>query len=163
MAGSLNKVMVIGNLGRDPEVRASQGGGKIANITVATSESWNNKQTGQREEKTEWHRLVMFNNTAEIAEKYLKKGSKIFAEGRLQTRKWTDKDNQERYTTEIVVDNFTMLDSKRDGEGGGSYDQTPRSDFGGGSRSSGGGDFSKPAGAPKKISEDAPFDDEIPF
>lgn len=157
MAGSVNKVILIGNLGRDPEVRASQGGGKIANITVATSESWNNKQSGQREERTEWHRLVMFNTTAEIAEKYLKKGSKIFAEGKLQTRKWTDKDNQERYTTEIVVDNFTMLDGKRDGDnGGGGYDQTPR-------ESSGSSSFSKPAGAPKKISEDAPFDDEIPF
>lgn len=157
MAGSVNKVILIGNLGKDPEVRASQGGGKIANITVATSENWNNKQTGQREEKTEWHRLVMFNTTAEIAEKYLKKGSKIFAEGKLQTRKWTDKDNQERYTTEIVVDNFTMLDSKRDGEGGnsGGYDQSPRE--------SSASSFSKPMGAPKKISEDAPFDDEIPF
>ncbi len=160
MAGSVNKVILIGNLGRDPEVRASQNGGKIANITVATSESWNNKQSGQREEKTEWHRLVMFNTTAEIAEKYLKKGSKIYAEGKLQTRKWTDKDNQERFTTEVVVDNFTMLDSKRDGEGGGnsygSFDQTPSS-------SSSSGSFSKPMSQPKKISEDAPFDDEIPF
>ncbi len=162
MAGSVNKVILIGNLGRDPEVRASQSGGKVANITVATSESWNNKQTGQREEKTEWHKLVMFNTTAEIAEKYLKKGSKIFVEGKLQTRKWTDKENQERYTTEVVVDNFTMLDSKRDGEGGGygggggNYDQTPRDN-------GGGGNFSKPMTQPKKISEDAPFDDEIPF
>lgn len=157
MAGSVNKVILVGNLGKDPEVRASQNGGKIANITIATSENWNNKQTGQREEKTEWHRLVMFNTTAEIAEKYLKKGGKIYAEGKLQTRKWTDKDNQERYTTEIVVDNFTMLDSKRDSEGGGSYDQS-RSD-----NSGGGGNFSKPMAQPKKISEDAPFDDEIPF
>lgn len=160
MAGSVNKVILIGNLGRDPEVRASQNGGKIANITVATSESWNNKQTGQREEKTEWHRLVMFNTTADIAEKYLRKGSKIYAEGKLQTRKWTDKDNQERYTTEVVVDNFTMLDSKRDGDSGGNnygnFDQSSSS----GSSS---GSFSKPMAQPKKISEDAPFDDEIPF
>ena len=160
MAGSVNKVILIGNLGRDPEVRASQGGGKSANITIATSDNWNNKQTGQREERTEWHRLVMFNATAEIAEKYLRKGSKIFVEGKLQTRKWTDKENQERTTTEVVVDNFTMLDSKRDGESGGnnygSIDQTQSS--GGSSQS-----YSKPAGAPKKISEDAPFDDEIPF
>ncbi|TKW60410.1 MAG: single-stranded DNA-binding protein [Blastochloris viridis] len=160
MAGSVNKVILIGNLGRDPEVRASQNGGKIANITIATSESWNNKQSGQREERTEWHRLVLFNTSADIAEKYLKKGSKIYAEGKLQTRKWTDKDNQERYTTEIVVDNFTMLDGKRDGEGGGnsygSFDQTPRDN--GGSSS-----FNKPMAQPKKISEDAPFDDEIPF
>ncbi len=160
MAGSVNKVILIGNLGRDPEVRASQNGGKIANITIATSESWNNKQSGQREERTEWHRLVLFNTSADIAEKYLKKGSKIYAEGKLQTRKWTDKDNQERYTTEIVVDNFTMLDGKRDGDSGGnnygSFDQTANS-------SSSSGSFSKPMGSPKKISEDAPFDDEIPF
>lgn len=157
MAGSVNKVILIGNLGKDPEVRSTQSGGKMANITIATSENWTNKQTGQREEKTEWHRLVLFNNPAEIAEKYLKKGSKIFVEGKLQTRKWTDKDNQERYTTEVMVDNFTMLDGKRDGEGGGGYDQTPRESSGGGQS------FSKPMGAPKKISEDAPFDDEIPF
>ena len=157
MAGSVNKVILIGNLGKDPEVRASQSGGKVASLTLATSDSRMNKQTGQREENTEWHRLVLFNSTAEIAEKYLKKGSKIFAEGRLQTRKWTDKENQERYTTEIVVDNFTMLDSKRDSEGGGGYDQSPRENSGSSSN------FSKPMGAPKKISEDAPFDDEIPF
>lgn len=154
MAGSVNKVILIGNLGRDPEVRASNNGGKIANVTVATSENWNNKQTGQREERTEWHRLVMFNTTAEIAEKYLKKGSKIYAEGKLQTRKWTDKDNQERYTTEVLVDNFTMLDRKEGGGDGGGYDQTPRD-----SGSAAGKTFA----APKKISEDAPFDDEIPF
>ena len=161
MAGSVNKVILVGNLGRDPEVRMTQGGQKIANLNIATSESRFNKQSGQREENTEWHRLVVFGQQAEVVEKFLRKGSKAFFEGRLQTRKWTDKDNQERYTTEIVVDNFTMLDSKREGEGGGSsygsggsYDQTPRDDFGG-SRSGG--------GTPKKISEDAPFDDEIPF
>jgi single-strand DNA-binding protein len=158
MAGSVNKVILIGNLGRDPEVRQTQTGGRIANITLATSENWTNKQSGQREEKTEWHRLVLFNQSAEIAEKYLKKGSKIFAEGKLQTRKWTDKDNQERYTTEIVVDNFTMLDKKDGSEGGsyggGSYDQTPSAPRDNGV---------KVAGTPKKISEDAPFDDEIPF
>lgn len=155
MAGSVNKVILIGNLGRDPEVRQTQTGGRIANLTLATSDTWNNKQSGQREEKTEWHRLVLFNQSAEIAEKYLKKGSKIFVEGKLQTRKWTDKDNQERYTTEVLVDNFTMLDRKDGGEGGGygggSFDQTPR-DSG-----------VKVGGTPKKISEDAPFDDEIPF
>lgn len=157
MAGSVNKVILVGNLGKDPEVRSTQSGGKMANITLATSENRLNKQSGQREDNTEWHRLIMFNQTAEIAEKYLKKGSKIFAEGRLQTRKWTDKENQERYTTEILVDNFTMLDSKRDGEGGGGYDQSsPR-------ESSSGSSFSKPMAQPKKISEEAPFDDEIPF
>jgi single-strand DNA-binding protein len=160
MAGSVNKVILIGNLGRDPEVRAGTSGNKVANVTVATSENWNNKQTGQREERTEWHRLVMFNTTAEIAEKYLKKGSKIYAEGKLQTRKWTDKDNQERYTTEIVVDNFTMLDRKDDSAGGGNNYGTEYNQTG----SSAARDTAvKAVGSPKKISEDAPFDDEIPF
>jgi single-strand DNA-binding protein len=153
MAGSLNKVMLIGNLGRDPEVRSTQNGQKICNLNVATSESWNNKATGTREERTEWHRVVIFGQGAEIAEKYLRKGSKAYFEGKVQTRKWTDKDNQERYTTEIVVDQFTMLDRKEDGAGGGrggdEYSQMSSGRSGG--------------GAPKKISEEAPFDDEIPF
>jgi single-strand DNA-binding protein len=155
MAGSLNKVMLIGNLGRDPEVRATQNGQKIANMTLATSDSRYNKATGQRDEHTEWHRLVMFGNQAEVAEKYLKKGKTIFVEGRIQTRKWTDKENQERTTVEIVVDQFTMLGGARDGEMSGSsasYDSPARVSGGGGS-----------APAPKKISEEAPFDDEIPF
>ena len=156
MAGSLNKVMIIGNLGRDPEVRQTQNGQKIANLNVATSDSWFNKQTNTREERTEWHRLVVFGSGADVIEKYMKKGSKGFFEGRLQTRKWTDQNNQERYTTEIVVDNFTMLDGRTSGNGGndyGSFDQSaPESSSG-------------PAnvGTPKKISDDAPFDDEIPF
>ena len=156
MAGSVNKVILIGNLGKDPEVRTTQGGEKVASFSIATSESWNNKQTGNREERTEWHKLVVFRG-AEVAEKYLKKGAKIFVEGKLQTRKWTDKENQERYTTEIVVDNFTMLDRKEGGgnagESGG-YDQSPRQFQPEGN---------KPFTAPKKISTDAPFDDEIPF
>lgn len=159
MAGSLNKVMIIGNLGRDPEVRAMPSGQKVANVNVATSERWTNKQTGQKEEKTEWHRIVLWGQQAEIAEKYLKKGSTAYFEGRIETRKWTDKDNQERYTTEIRCDNFTMLGGKRDGEtGGDSYDQRPSggSDFGGKSAASA-------VSAPKKISSDAPFDDDIPF
>ena len=153
MAGSVNKVIIIGNLGRDPEVRATQSGSKIANLNVATSENWTNKETGNKEEKTEWHRLVVFGKLAEIVEKYLKKGSNAYFEGRLQTRKWTDKDNQERYTTEIVVDNMTMLGSRASGGDNSQYDQ--RSDSGFGSPA--------PKAAPKKISEDAPFDDEIPF
>lgn len=153
MAGSVNKVILIGNLGKDPEVRSMPDGGKVANVTIATSENWTNKQTGNKEERTEWHRLVIYRNSAEVAEKYLKKGSKIYAEGKLQTRKWTDKENQERYTTEIVVDNFTMLDGKRDGAGGGEYDQSSAPSSG----------ASKPMAAAKKISADAPFDDEIPF
>jgi single-strand DNA-binding protein len=152
MAGSLNKVMIIGNLGRDPEVRALPSGSKVANLNVATTDSWFNKDTNNREERTEWHRLVIYGKVAEIAEKYLKKGSSAYFEGRLQTRKWTDKDNQERYTTEIVVDQMTMLGGKREGEGGGGYDQRPAGNGNGAT-----------AGAPKKISEDAPFDDEIPF
>lgn len=153
MAGSVNKVIIIGNLGRDPEVRATQSGSRIANLNVATSENWTNKETGNKEEKTEWHRLVVFGKLAEICEKYLKKGSNAYFEGRLQTRKWTDKDNQERYTTEIVVDNMTMLGSKPSGDSSSQYDQRSESNFSGGT----------PKAAPKKISEDAPFDDEIPF
>lgn len=137
--GSVNKVILIGRLGKDPEIRATQNGGKVANLTLATSESWNNKQTGQREEKTEWHKLVAFGNTAEIMEKYLAKGSQIYVEGRLSTRKWTDKDNQDRYTTEITVDNMTMLGSKDEAKPETSYSN------------------------PKSISKDEPFDDVIPF
>lgn len=156
MAGSVNKVILIGNLGKDPEVRSMSADAKVANVTIATSENWTNKQTGNREERTEWHRLVMYRQSADVAEKYLKKGMKIYVEGKLQTRKWTDKDNQERYTTEIVVDNFTMLDKKEGGASGGDYDQS-------GGQSYGNSNASRPVAAPKKISADAPFDDEIPF
>ena len=157
MAGSLNKVMLIGNLGRDPEVRTTQGGGQVANMTVATSESWMNKKNGEKQEKTEWHKLVIFGKGAEIVSKFLRKGSKVFIEGRLQTRKWQNKEGQDQYTTEVVVDNFTMLDRKEGGGGrdSGGYDMD---------QSSGGGSYA-PSGmaAPKKISTDAPFDDDIPF
>lgn len=157
MAGSVNKVILIGNLGKDPEVRATQSGDKIANMTIATTDSRYNKATGQRDEHTEWHRLVVFGKQAEVAEKYLKKGKSVFVEGRIQSRKWTDKENQERTQYEIVVDNFTMLGGPRDGEGSG-----------GGAN---GGEYqprqasmaSTPSVAPKKISAEAPFDDEIPF
>ena len=122
MAGSVNKVILIGNLGRDPEIRSMQDGNRVANLAVATSESWRDKMSGERKERTEWHRVVIFNERlAEIAEKYLKKGAKIYVEGALQTRKWTDNSGQERYTTEIVLQRFrgelTMLDSAR-GAGG---------------------------------------------
>lgn len=158
MAGSLNKVMIIGNLGRDPEVRATQGGGKVATLNVATSESWTNKNTGMREEKTEWHRIVIFGKGAEVVEKYLKKGSKAYFEGRLQTRKWEDKaTGQEKYSTEIVADNFTMLDRK-EGGGDNSYGSFSQE-----SPSSGAGSYGPSTGTPKKITTDAPFDDEIPF
>ena len=118
MAGSINKVILVGNLGRDPEMRSTQDGTRIANFTVATSESWRDRVSGERKERTEWHRVVIFNERlAEIAEKYLKKGAKVYIEGALQTRKWTDNAGQERNTTEIVLARFrgelTMLDSAR--------------------------------------------------
>ena len=127
MAG-LNKVQIIGNLGKDPEVRFLPNGGAVANITVATSESWKDKQTGEQKEKTEWHRIVLFGKLAEIAGEYLKKGSKAYFEGQLQTRKWTNNDGQDQYTTEIVLQGFTgkmeMLDSKpKAGQQGSGFSQ----------------------------------------
>src|SRR5579871_159352 len=120
MAGSVNKVILVGNLGKDPEVRSTQDGGKIVNLTLATSETWNDRASGERKEKTEWHRVVIFNDrTADVAERYLKKGAKIYVEGSLQTRKWTDQSGQERYTTEVVIDRFRgdlqLIDSNRGG------------------------------------------------
>jgi single-strand DNA-binding protein len=124
MAGSVNKVILIGNLGRDPELRSTQDGMRIANLAVATSESWRDKMSGERKERTEWHRVVIFNERlAEIAEKYLKKGAKVYVEGALQSRKWTDNSGQERYTTEVVLTRFrgelTMLDGARGSASGG--------------------------------------------
>ncbi len=121
MAGSVNKVILVGNLGRDPEVRNTQDGSKIVNLALATSETWNDRQSGERKEKTEWHRVVIFNDrVADVAEKYLKKGAKIYVEGALQTRKWTDQAGQERYSTEVVIGRFngqlTMLDGRSGGE-----------------------------------------------
>src|SRR5207342_1553449 len=125
MAGSVNKVILIGNLGKDPEIRRTQDGRPIANLSVATSESWRDKATGERKEKTEWHRVVIFNEgLCKVAEQYLKKGSKVYIEGALQTRKWTDQQNVERYSTEVVLQGFgsqlTMLD-KAGGGGGGDF------------------------------------------
>ena len=125
MAGSVNKVILVGNLGKDPEVRRMTSGDPVVNLSVATSESWRDKASGERKEKTEWHRVVIFNkNLAEVAEKYLRKGSKVYVEGSLQTRKWTDKDGAEKYSTEVVLQNFrgelTMLDGRNGGEGGSS-------------------------------------------
>src|SRR5271169_869504 len=149
MAGSVNKVILVVNLGRDPEVRRMQSGEPVVNLSVATSESWRDKASGERKEKTEWHRVVIFNkNLAEVAEKYLRKGSKVYVEGQLQTRKWTDKDGQEKYSTEVVLQNFrgelTMLDG-RNSEGGG-----------GGRERVGAGE------APASFQRDE-MDDEIPF
>jgi single-strand DNA-binding protein len=118
MSGSINKVILVGNLGRDPEVRSTQDGTKIATLSVATSENWKDKNSGERKERTEWHRIVIFNDRlAEVAEKYLKKGAKVYVEGALQTRKWTDNNGQERYATEVVLQRFrgelTMIDAAR--------------------------------------------------
>src|SRR5271154_7307130 len=123
MAGSVNKVILVGNLGKDPEVRRMTSGDPVVNLSIATSESWRDKSSGEKKEKTEWHRVVIFNkNLADIAEKYLRKGAKVYLEGALQTRKWTDKDGAEKYSTEVVLQNFrgelTMLDSKGEGGGG---------------------------------------------
>src|ERR1700709_2211466 len=117
MAGSVNKVILVGNLGKDPEVRTTQDGTKIVNFTLATSETWNDKASGERKERTEWHRIVVFNERiADVCEKYLKKGAKVYVEGSLQTRKWTDQSGQEKYTTEVVIDRFrgemTMLSGR---------------------------------------------------
>ena len=165
MAGSVNKVILIGNLGADPEVRRMQDGRPIVNLRVATSENWRDKATGERKERTEWHRVVIFSEgLAKIAEQYLKKGAKVYLEGQLQTRKWTDKDNIERYSTEVVLQGFnaalTMLDGRGGGAGGGADDTS--------SGMGGGGDFGsapreqrKPAMAGAGKRDD--MDDEIPF
>ena len=168
MAGSVNKVILVGNLGRDPEIRFTQSGQKIANMSVATSEQWRDKQTGERREKTEWHRVVVFDERlADIVEKYIKKGSKVYLEGSLQTRKWTGNDGIEKYTTEVVLQRFsgvlTMLDSAGGGGGGGGGygggggNSEPPSWDGpdsGGSSSGGGSGGGAPGGD---------LDDEIPF
>src|ERR1700757_2894655 len=130
MAGSINKVILVGNLGRDPEIRSTQDGMRIANLAVATSETWRDKMSGERREKTEWHRVAIFNERlAEVAEKYLKKGSKVYIEGQLQTRKWTDQSGQERYTTEVVLQRFrgelTMLDGRPGGGDTGGISEGP--------------------------------------
>ena len=131
MAGSVNKVIIIGNLGRDPEVRSFQNGSKVCNLRIATSETWKDKNTGERKEKTEWHSVAIFQEgLVRIAEQYLRKGSKVYIEGKLQTRKWQDQSGQDRYSTEVVLQGFdgvlTMLDGRSDGDGGqqgGGYDQ----------------------------------------
>lgn len=149
MARGINKVILVGNLGRDPEVRYSQGGDAIANLAVATSESWKDKTTGEQVEKTEWHRVVMFRRLGEIAGEYLKKGSKVYIEGKLQTRKWQDKEGQDRYTTEIVASEMQMLDSRGGSDGGNA----------GGS----GGQAQPGSGQASAPDPDPDFDDDIPF
>jgi len=152
MAGSVNKVILVGNLGRDPEVRSTQDGLKIVNLSLATSESWRDKNSGERREKTEWHRVVIFNERlAEVAEKFLKKGSKIYVEGALQTRKWTDQSGQERYSTEVVLQRFRGELTMLDGKGGG-----------GGGVADPGDSFPEPAGAGRG-GGGGDLDDDIPF
>jgi len=134
MAGSVNKVILVGNLGKDPEIRRTQDGRPIANLSIATSETWRDKNSGERKEKTEWHRVVIFNEgLCKVAEQYLKKGAKVYIEGALQTRKWTDQSGVEKYSTEVVLQGFnstlTMLDG-RGGGGGGSFGDEPGADFG---------------------------------
>ncbi len=158
MAGSVNKVILIGNLGRDPEIRSMQNGGRVANLSLATSENWKDKNTGERREKTEWHRVVIFDDRLiDVVEKYVTKGSKLYIEGQLQTRKWTDKDGQDKYSTEVVLQRFrgelTMLDSKGS-SGGGDFGGGGGGDYGGGDGGGAGGGSQPPP---------ADFDDDIPF
>lgn len=167
MAGSVNKVILVGNLGKDPEIRRTQDGRPIANLSVATSETWRDKTTGERKEKTEWHRVVVFNEgLCKVIEQYLKKGAKVYLEGALQTRKWTDKDGHDKYSTEVVLQGFnstlTMLDG-RSGGGGASAGPSDDGDFGS-PGPSGGSTASrerKPAMAGAGKRDD--MDDEIPF
>jgi single-strand DNA-binding protein len=164
MAGSVNKVILVGNLGRDPEIRSFQNGGRVANLSLATSENWKDRATGERKERTEWHRVAIFNDRlVEVVEKYLKKGSKVYIEGQLETRKWTDQAGAERYTTEVVLRQFRGELTMLDGRGGG-----------GGMGAGGGDDFEEAGAAPAYAGASAgpaparggrggPLDDDIPF
>ena len=171
MAGSVNKVILVGNLGRDPEVKSMQDGRSLVNMSVATSETWRDRNSGERKERTEWHRVVIFNDKlAEVAQKFLKKGAKIYLEGQLTTRKWTDQSGQERYTTEVVIPRFggslTMLDGRSGGGEGGGGGGGMDDDYGGGMGGGGGGGASSGGGggggraAPRGKAE---LDDDIPF
>ncbi|WNO53741.1 single-stranded DNA-binding protein [Stakelama saccharophila] len=174
MAGSVNKVILIGNLGRDPESRTFQNGGKVVNLRIATSEQWKDRNTGERREKTEWHSVAIFNEgLANIAERYLRKGSKVYIEGQLQTRKWQDQSGNDRYSTEVVLQGFngamTMLDSPGGQGGGGGSDWGGGSDFGGqssgrggsfnsgGDKSGGMGGTDFGGGFPDDLDDDVPF------
>lgn len=172
MAGSVNKVILVGNVGNDPEVRTFGNGGKVANLSLATSESWRDKQSGERKEKTEWHRVAVFGEgLVGVIERYVKKGSKLYIEGKLQTRKWQDRDGNDKYTTEIVLQgpgtNLTMLDSRNSGGGGGDYGggggggyNQDRMGGGGGNYGGGGSRSASNMDGPK---QDFDLDDEIPF
>ena len=174
MAGSVNKVILVGNIGKDPEIRSTQSGGKIANLTLATSETWNDKGSGERKEKTEWHRVVVFNDRlVDVVERFVKKGRKLYVEGSLQTRKWTDQSGQEKYTTEVVVDRFrgdiTLLDSQRGGDegsagmggdSGGYAARQPARQPARSSSGNGNGGGGAPSWEPNRSSD---LDDAIPF
>jgi single-strand DNA-binding protein len=174
VAGSVNKVILIGNLGKDPEARSMGSGGEVVSFSIATSESWNDKQSGEKREKTEWHNIVIFNeNLGRIAKQYLRKGSSVYVEGQLQTRKWTDKDNNDRYTTEIVLQRFrgelTLLGS-RDGGGsgggqGGGGSNWGNDDRGGGNQFGGGsgGGAARGGGSGGGSPFDSDLDDDVPF
>ena len=171
MPGSVNKVILIGNLGKDPEARSMGSGGEVVSFSIATSENWNDKQSGEKREKTEWHNIVIFNeNLGRIAKQYLRKGSSVYVEGQLQTRKWTDRDNNERYTTEIVLQRFrgelTLLGS-RDGGGGGQRGggQSDGGNWGGDDGASQFGGGSGGGGAPRGGGSafDSDLDDDVPF
>jgi len=158
MAGSVNKVILIGNLGRDPEVRSFPNGGKVVNLRIATSERWRDRNTGENKERTEWHSVAIFNEAlARVAEQYLRKGSKVYVEGQLETRKWQDQSGQDRYTTEVVLRPFrselTMLDGRDGGSGGGS----------GGGFGGGGSDYDDRSGGESRGGPSNAIDDEIPF
>lgn len=167
MAGSVNKVILIGNLGRDPEVRSFQNGGKVCNLRIATSENWKDRNTGERRERTEWHSVAIFNEgLVRVAEQYLRKGSKVYIEGQLQTRKWQDQSGQDRYSTEVVLQGFgstlTMLDGRGEGGGGGQDSGSQGGGYGGGGYDSGsqqGGGFGGGSSGPSHNIDD----DEIPF
>ncbi|OUJ11631.1 single-stranded DNA-binding protein [Acetobacter okinawensis] len=190
MAGSVNKVILVGNLGKDPEVRSSQSGQKIVSFSLATSDTWNDRASGEKRERTEWHRVVIFNDRlADVAERFLRKGRKVYLEGALQTRKWTDQGGQERYTTEVIVDRFrgelVLLDNRNggEGEGGGFGGGNGGSSYGGYSTGGGSADYGSAGGngggsrlpAPQRgggggassggwdASGSGDLDDEIPF
>ena len=176
MAGSVNKVILVGNLGRDPESRSFQNGGKVVNLRIATSENWKDRTTGERKEKTEWHSVAIFNeNVGRIAEQYLRKGSKVYIEGQLQTRKWQDQQGADRYTTEIVIQNFngqlTLLDSRDGGGsgGGGSGGGSGGASWGDDDRGGGSNNFGGSSGTSSRGGGsgggafDSDLDDDVPF
>jgi single-strand DNA-binding protein len=168
MARGINKVIIIGHLGADPETRAMPSGTTVANIRVATTESWKDRQSGDQQERTEWHNIALFGRTAEVAAEYLRKGSQVYVEGRLRTRKWQDKQGNDRYTTEIVANDMQMLGGRAGGGGGGGGERGGGGGGGsgppsGGYEPRGGGDYGEPGGGSSGPPPRDDFDDDIPF